>query len=434
MSVWLIVGVVVFSFWANLPKVSGAPLFVRENVKTITGLFPLRLGLDLQGGTECVLQAKMEGIPSDSRDSALESAQQVIEKRVNLYGVSEAVVQTSRVGENRRILVELPGATAIQDPCSSIGQTALLDFREELATASATSAEASQSAQFTLENTKATGLTGQDLKKAAVAFGSTGTNTGPQVQLEFTTEGSQKFADITKRNVSKHLAIFLDNQFIEAPVVSQEILGGSAVINGQFTAQTAKDLSIKLNAGALPIALETLSTNTIPATLGTESVHKSILAAVIGVLTVMIFMVVYYGWYGLIADLALLLYILISMAVMRTGLFLIPPVTLSLAGIAGFILSIGMAVDANILIFERMKEEQRSGKSGKTVLNLGFSRAWSSIRDSNISSLITAAILITFGTSVVRGFAITLALGVLVSMFSAIMITKTLLKLLPKFN
>lgn len=422
---WLIIILTLLVVWINLPPqgvLSGLP-FINK--------FPVKLGLDLEGGTELVLRTKMESVAREDRDTALESARQVIEKRVNLYGVSEAVVQSSKLGEERRILVELPGVKDVSTAVNLVGQTAQLEFRELSATASA---EATSSALISLENTVATGLTGRDLKKAQVTFGSSGKNAGPQVAIEFTAEGSEKFAAVTKRNIGKPLAIFLDSQPVEAPTVQQEIIGGSAVITGSFTAEAAKNLSIQLNAGALPVSIEILQQRLIGATLGRESIQKSLIAGVIGIVLVMVYMVAYYGLYGLIADLALIIYTLLVLAVFRTGLFIMPPITLTLAGIAGFILSIGMAVDANILTFERMKEEFRSGKSGKKALEVGFLRAWTSIRDSNVSSMITASILLVFGTSVVRGFAVTLLIGVLVSMFSAIIITRTLLRLLPRFK
>ena len=422
---WLIMVLTLLAVWINLP-----PLGVLSGIPFINK-FPVKLGLDLEGGTELVLRTKMESVAREDRDTALESARQVIEKRVNLYGVSEAVVQSSKLGEERRILVELPGVKDVSTAVNLVGQTAQLEFRELLATASA---EATSSAVITFENTVSTGLTGKDLKKAQVTFGSSGTKAGPQVAIEFTAEGSEKFAAVTKRNIGKPLAIFLDSQPVEAPTVQQEIIGGSAVITGSFTAEQAKNLSIQLNAGALPVSIEILQQRLIGATLGRESIQKSLMAGVIGIALVMVYMVAYYGLYGLIADLALIIYTLLVLAVFRTGLFIMPPITLTLAGIAGFILSIGMAVDANILTFERMKEEFRSGKTGRKALEAGFSRAWTSIRDSNVSSMITAGILLVFGTSVVRGFAVTLLIGVLVSMFSAIIITRTLLRLLPRFK
>ncbi|MFA5932830.1 MAG: protein translocase subunit SecD [Microgenomates group bacterium] len=398
---------------------------------SITGRFPIKLGLDLQGGTELILQTDMSKIAASDRDNALESARQIIERRVNLYGVSESVVQSSKLGDQRRILVELPGVKDSSSAANLVGKTALLEFREIPATAAA---EASKSGIPILAFAEPTGLTGADLKKSTVTFGSGGTKAGPQVSIEFTNIGAQKFGEITKRNVGKPLAIFLDGSPVSAPIVEQEILGGSAVISGNFTSTEAKNLSIQLNAGALPVPIEIIKQHSIGASLGNESVQRSLMAGFIGITTVIIFMIAYYGIYGILADVALIIYTLLVLAIFRTGLFLIPPVTLTLAGIAGFILSIGMAVDANILTFERMKEELRSGKTGKLAMETGFNRAWTSIRDSNVSSLITATILYVFGTSVVKGFALTLAIGVLVSMFSAIVVTRTILRMLPRFK
>lgn len=456
---WLIIILTLLAVWISLPSPipNKLNLFGKEinleslNEKNLTvkvggrdinlnflapgnllGKFSLRLGLDLQGGTELVLQTQMEGINSSDRDTALDAARRVIERRVNFFGVSEAVVRTSKIGEERRILVELPGVKDMETAVGLVGKTAQLEFREMEATPSA---EATSSALLQILNSKSTGLTGADLKRAQVTFGSSqGGRSGPQVAIEFTPDGANKFAEITKRNVGKQLPIFLDGQPISAPVVETEIIGGSAVISGQFTSEEAKNLAIQLNAGALPVPIKILQQRQIAPTLGVESINKSVVAGAIGLLAIMFFMVAYYGLYGLIANIALAIYTLLSLVIFKTGLFILPPVTLTLAGIAGFILSIGMAVDANILTFERMKEELRSGKTGKLALQAGFNRSWTSIRDSNISSLITATILYAFGTSVVKGFALTLSIGVLVSMFSAITVTRTFLRLLPRFS
>ncbi len=397
--------------------------------------FPLKLGLDLQGGTQLVLETDMTNLPNEDRDNALDSAKEVIEKRVNLFGVSEAVVQSSKVGDSRRILVDLPGIKDMNQAQELVGKTALLEFREQNATAAA---EATQSAFFipTFENTSPTGLTGKDLKKAQVTFGGNNqqitAGSAAEVAIEFNSEGSQKFAEITRRNVGKPLAIFLDDMPVTWPNVNQEILGGNAVITGNFTPEAAKSLAVQLNAGALPVPIKVVEQRSIGASLGQESINKSLVAGIIGLLSVIIYMIAYYGFLGVIAAVALIIYSLFTIAIFRTGLFLIPPITLTLAGIAGFILSIGMAVDANILIFERMKEERRWGKTSKQALDLGFKRAWSSIRDSNISSLITASILYGMGTGSIKGFAITLAIGVLVSMFTAITVTRTILRIFIK--
>lgn len=456
---WTVIFVVVISLLAlliNIPKtiplsftipaIAGVTKEVRVQ-KVLPGFNPeftigkfhftkdlsFKKGLDLEGGTSVTLRANMQDIPSPQRDAALASAKEVIERRINYFGVSEPVIQTSKVNNEYRIIVEIPGITDVNQAVSLIGQTAKLTFWESGTPVSSSSAEASASAstiplgipQLLGPNAKQTDLSGSDLQSSVVSFDR---NTGrPQVQLTFTSDGAKKFADITTRNAGNIVAIALDNQIIEAPRVSEPITGGNAVISGTFTTDQAKQLSIQLNAGALPISLSVLEQRGIGATLGQSSLLKSLFAGVLGFLVIVIFMCSLYGRLGFIASLALLVYTLITLA-----LFRLVPVTLTLAGIAGFILSIGIAVDANILIFERMKEEMRLGKSHETAVRIGFSRAWSSIRDSNIASLITSGVLYYFGTGMVRGFALTLALGVLVSMFSAITVTRTFLRLFYK--
>ena len=425
---WFIILVILAAIFIDLPK-----LPANYPISNFLGKLPLKLGLDLQGGTQLVLETQMDKIDSQDRDIALESAKEVLERRVNLYGVSEAVVQSSKVGEKRRIIVELPGLKDATAAANLVGKTAQLDFRELPATLSAQEAEATKSGVPLIFLSRETGLTGADLKKAQVTFGASGgTTSGPQVAIEFTEEGAKKFADITKRNIEKPLAIFLDGQPISSPTVQQEILGGNAVITGQFTTDEAKNLAIQLNAGALPVPIKIIEQRSIGPTLGQESVNKSLIAGVIGLLTVAVYMVAYYGILGLVADLALIIYTIVVLAIFKTGLFVLPPITLTLAGIAGFILSIGMAVDANILIFERMKEELRWGRTKVMAQDYGFKRAWSSIWASNVSSLLTAAILYGMGSSLIRGFAVTLAIGVLVSMFTAIIVTKTMLRMITK--
>jgi preprotein translocase subunit SecD len=397
--------------------------------------------LDLEGGTSITLKADMKGVPADQQENALDSAKSVIEKRVNFFGVSEPIVRTSKVNKDYRIIVELPGVTDLNQAVQLVGKTAKLSFWAASGTASAsaqpilTASNAAQIAsssgvplgilQLLGPNAKKTNLTGADLQQSTVGFDqSTGK---PQVSLSFSPNGAKKFADITKQNVGKIVAIALDDQVVEAPRVNEPIFGGSAVITGNFTTESAKTLQIQLNAGALPVSLSVLQQSATGATLGQNSLQKSLFAGFIGFLVIVAFMIFLYGRLGFIASLALIVYTLIVLT-----LFRLIPVTLTLAGIAGFILSIGVAVDANILIFERMKEEMRRGISHESAIDLGFSRAWPSIRDSNISSLITSGILYYFGTAVVRGFAFTLALGVLVSMFSAIVVTRTFLRIFYK--
>lgn len=380
-------------------------------------------GLDLQGGTSITLRANMKNVAQGDRQNALDLAQTVIENRVNLYGVSEPVIQTVVTNGDYRLVVELPGVSA-QQAQQLVGTTAQLSFWEQ-ATSSALNVPNGIPVTALGNYFKETNLTGKDLKSAAVVFDP---NTGaPQVQLNFTSLGTKKFSDITSRDVGKVLAIVLDNQVVSAPVVNQAINSGNAVISGSFTTDQAKTLSIELQAGVLPVSLSTLATQTIGATLGQDALSKSLFAGILGFAIVVVFMIILYGRLGVIASVALALYTLFVLTI-----FKLIPVTLTVAGIAGFILSIGMAVDANILIFERLKEELRLGKPLSLAMELGFSRAWSSIRDSNISTLITSSVLFAFGTGIVRGFAVTLAIGVVVSMFSAIVVTRTLIRVFYK--
>lgn len=387
--------------------------------------FPFERGLDLQGGTSITLKADMTKIKSADRDNALETAKSVIERRINFLGVKEPVVQTARTNGDYRIVVDLPGVNVAQ-AIQLVGTTAQLTFWEPVASSSGLVVPVqflpAGIAQTLGPYAAPTDLSGSDLQGANVTFDN---KTGsPQVQLLFTSSGTKKFADITSRNVGKRVAMVLDSVVLEAPTVNEPILTGDAVISGGFTSETAKQLSIQLRAGSLPAPLHVLQQQSVGATLGEGSLEKSLLGGIIGFLVIVIFMVFLYGNLGVIASAALVLYALLTLAV-----FKVIPVTLTLAGIAGFILSIGMAVDANILIFERMKEEMREGKSRKVAIELGFSRAWTSIRDSNIATLITSAVLYQFGTGIVRGFAFTLALGVLISMFSAIVVTRTFLRM-----
>lgn len=389
-----------------------------------------RKGLDLEGGTSITLKADMKDVASDQRDAALESAKDVIERRVNFFGVAEPVVQTAKVGNEYRVIVEIPGVTDVNQAVDLIGQTAKLTFWEEGPVASDAALTATPSANLPLgataylgPNPKRTNLSGNDLEQARVTFDP---NDGaPAVELLFTSAGSKKFADITTRNVGKLVAMVLDDVVIEAPSVDEPITQGNAIIRGSFTTETAKQLAVQLNAGALPVELSVLEQRAIGATLGEQSMQKSLFAGIIGFAVIIIFMVALYGKLGVVASVALGIYTLLVLA-----LFRLIPVTLTLAGIAGLILSIGIAVDANILIFERMKEEMRKGKPRNVALELGFSRAWDSIRDSNVASLITSLILYLNGTGSVRGFALTLAIGVLVSLFSAITVTRTFLRFL----
>jgi preprotein translocase subunit SecD len=374
----------------------------------------LKRGLDLAGGARLTFQADMSNLSSSDRDSALESLRGIIERRVNLYGVSEPIIQTSKVGGNYRVIFELAGVTDVSQAIDLVGKTAQLTFREE--------AVGTDSGSFAT----LTDLSGRDLKIAKPAFKS---DTGePIIELTFNSDGARKFESLTKKNLGKRLAIFLDDQLLMAPTIQSEISGGQAIITGNFTAAQTKQFAILLNSGALPAPVHLIEQRVVGATLGQESIDKSLVAGIVGLAVVVLFMIGRYGKLGLFADLALVIYALLVMA-----LFKLIPVTLTLAGIAGFILSIGMAVDANILIFERMREEIRWGKTKLAAIELGFSRAFPSIRDSNASSLITCVILYWFGTGSVRGFAVTLAIGILVSLFTAITATRTFLRLAERY-
>jgi preprotein translocase subunit SecD len=435
---WLIVGLTILALFINLPKISNFnfanktfnfdPNSIFASLK-INKVLTFREGLDLKGGTSLVLRADMKNIASDRKSNALNSAKTVIENRVNLFGVSEPLVQTSVTNNDYRIIVEIPGITDVNQIRALVGTTAQLSFWEEI---SSSSAKLGSPDIINANGTyfKKTNLTGSDLKQTSVGFSQ---NTGkPEVQLVFNSSGAQKFAEITQRTVQKRLAIVLDNQIIEAPVVNQVIEGGNAVIEGNFTSDEANQLSTELNAGALPVPLTILSSSIIQPTLGSESLIKSLFAGLLGFIIIIIFMTVLYRKLGAIASLALTLYTLFVLAIFKLSSVTPYGITLTLSGIAGFILSIGMAVDANILIFERMKEEIRQGKPHEIAIELGFSRAWTSIRDSNISTLITSFVLYEFGTGMVKGFALVLAIGVLVSMFSAIVVTRTFLRLIYK--
>lgn len=392
----------------------------------------VKLGLDLQGGTDLTLRADMGGIPEDQKDEALEAAREVIERRVNLYGVAEAVIQTSKVGGDHRIIVQLPGVKNIEEAKNLVGQTAKLEFREFIKEEDANSFAVAQVPPATLENTKETGVSGKDLKNARVDIAPGASGQGPSepvVAFELKSESAGKFGELTKRLLQKPLLIFLDDQFVSGPTVNSQITNEGQITLGQGApAAAARQLATQLKAGALPVKkIDIISERTVGATLGQESVNRSLVAGLVGLAVVGVFMIFFYHIPGILAVAALGIYTLISLA-----LFKLVPVTLTLAGIAGFILSIGMAVDANILIFERMKEELRAGRTRKQAIEIGFSRAWNSIRDSNVSSLLTTAILFYFGTGQVRGFALTLALGILVSMFTAIMVTRNFLRFVYK--
>ena len=385
---------------------------------------PFKLGLDLSGGTQLVYKADLSALQGGDVADSLAALRDTIERRVNLFGVSEPIVQTQHVSAaisgvaEDRLIIELPGVTDTQKAIQLIGQTPVLEFRMLKPGADLSQATASTTVDQLFENAS---ITGKDLASAELQFQGQGI-AEPVVVLHFNAHGAELFANLTKNNIDRIFGIFLDGQPISTPVIREAIPNGTAVISGSFSPDTAKELARNLNYGALPVPIELQYTQTVSGTLGAAAVQDGVMAAVWGVGAVIIFMLVWYRLPGLLAGLALLVYIVISLA-----LFQMIPVTMTAAGIAAFILSIGMAVDANVLIFERMKEEMRSGKHISEAIHDGFGRAWPSIRDSNISSMITAVILFWFGTSLIKGFALVFGLGVLVSMFTAITVSRTFL-------
>ncbi|HCX45458.1 TPA: protein translocase subunit SecD [Patescibacteria group bacterium] len=374
-----------------------------------------RLGLDLTGGSHLVYEVDLSKVKGVDQTIVLDGLRDVIEKRVNLFGVSEPQVYLSKSGDSQRLIVELAGVKDVKEAIKQIGLTPLLYFAEIT-----TPLEEGGEAQYV-----PTELTGRYISGAQLTFDQV--TRSPQISLSFNKEGSKLFADVTGRNVGKPVAVFLDNNLITAPVVQERIAGGQAQITGQFSIQEAKELVGRFNAGALPAPINLINQQTIGASLGADSLQKTLYAGLVGTLILIAFMILYYKGFGFVASLALLVYMIITLAIFK--LF---GITLTLAGIAGFILSIGMAVDANILIFERTKEEIKKGSSKTTAISEGFKRAWPSIRDSNVTTIITAVILYYFTSGFVQGFALALLVGVVVSMFSAITVTRSFLNTIIK--
>ena len=389
---------------------------------------PYRLGLDLSGGTRLIYEADLNQVAVNDRESAMNGLRDVIERRVNLFGVSEPRVEVVKVGDSYRLSVELAGIKDINQAIEMIGETPYLEFREQRSeeeTNKILEEQKNNNPEYLLVNpyfvSSEPQLTGQYLKSAKLDFDP---NTyEPVVSLEFNEEGAKIFSQLTQENIGKVLAIYLDGQPISLPVVQEQINEGKAQITGKFTADEAKKLVESLNAGALPVPITLISQQSIGALQGEFFLKLSIKAGIIGLIVVIIFMIFIYGKLGLFASLALIIYTILNLTI-----FKLIPVTLSLSGIAGFILSIGMAVDANILIFERYREEIKLGLNKKRAIEEGFRRAWPSIRDSNVSSIITCLVLYNFTSSMVKGFSLTLLIGVLTSMFTAITISRSFLK------
>ncbi|MCD8485161.1 protein translocase subunit SecD [Candidatus Woesebacteria bacterium] len=392
---------------------------------------PLQYGLDIQGGTQVTLEVDMSSIPEADRETALTSAVEVIRRRVDLYGVAETNIRTAVFQDQYRIVVELPGIDQPETALQLIGQTAQLQFQEFQYEESTSSAdlESEEATPSVTGQFVATGLGGDQLSRATVQFSP---QTGePVVNLEFSAEGADLFAEITERNLNQPLAIALDDQIITAPIVNQAIYGGQAQISGQFSVEEAETLATQLNAGALPVPIEIVEQTTIGPTLGQTSLEKSVFAGMVGLVLVAFFMIFLYGWSGFLAVIGLLAYGIITLA-----LYKLIPVTLTLPGVAGLMLSIGMAVDANILTFERMKEELRANKPWNRVIKDGFGRSWDSIKDANLATLSICFILFNpfewgflHTSGPVRGFALTLALGIGVGLFTGVFFSRILLQL-----
>ncbi len=397
---------------------------------------PFKLGLDLQGGSHLVYEADLSKVEADGRGEAMQGLRDVIERRVNLFGVGEPVVRVQEQAGSQRLIVELPGVKNVQEAIDAIGETPYLEFKKErpeeereamLAEIEQLETMETEEAQARIEEIWAanpyflpTSLTGQYLNKAEIQFDQT--TFEPRVVLEFDKEGTELFKEITSDNINKRIAIYIDDTVISAPVVREAIPNGVASITGEFSIEEAKELARNLNAGALPVPIGLISQKTVGPTLGKVSLDKSLKAGLLGFFLIIVFMILFYRLSGILASLALIIYISILLA-----LFKIIPVTLTLAGIGGVILSLGMAVDANVLIFERIREELKRERSFQGALTIGFSRAWPSIRDSNLTTLLVAFIMFFFGTSFVKGFALTLSVGIIVSMFSAMFVTRTFL-------
>jgi protein-export membrane protein SecD len=391
---------------------------------------PFRLGLDLSGGTHLLYKADTAALGESDPTEAMDVLRSVIERRVNLFGVSEPTVQTqtSTIATGtteHRLSVELPDITDVGQAITLIGQTPFLEFKVQSDAPQKITVGKNGVVNLKQEdNFVVTGLTGKYLSKAILEFNQ---NTGePTVSLQFNDEGSKLFEDITRTHVGKVVAIYLDNEVISAPVVREAITGGKAQISGSFTPAEARALVGRLNAGALPVPISLISTETIGATLGGKAVTAGAHAAMIGFILVAIFLIIWYRIPGIIATISLAMYVIITLLLYR---FI--PVTLTAAGIAGFIISIGMAVDATILVFERAREERKRGSNIHDSFENGFGRAWTSIRDANIASLIIGGILYGVGTTLMKGFALTFIVGVLISMITALTITRILLRAMP---
>ncbi|MFA5942765.1 MAG: protein translocase subunit SecD [Candidatus Paceibacterota bacterium] len=400
--------------------------FVWSTETDPTSSYRFKLGLDLAGGTELVYKADMSQTAPGDQAEALSALQGVIERRVNLFGVAEPLVQTEQASAlsgttDNRLIVALPGVTDINAAVAALGETPTLEFRLASTTTVGTTTQVGY---------VSTGLTGRYLASAALQFGSGATAglAAPQVLINFNDEGAKLFEKITSENIGQTLAIFLDGQPISTPVIQEAIPGGQATISGRFTATEARDLVRNLNFGALPVPISLESSSAVGPTLGAAAINAGVMAGIIGFAIVALFMIAWYRLPGLVAAIALVEYLVFMLAVIK-----VIPVTLTASGIAGLIISVGMAVDANVLIFERTKEELREGKEPREAVHIGFGRAWTAIRDGHLTMLISGGILFWLGTSIVQGFALVFVLGVLASFISAVSLSRIfLLAIVPE--
>ena len=436
LTIVVILVIILIAVWIDLPNTPGIPGIDRK-IET-------RLGLDLVGGVQALLEADLPAEQEISSE-AMQTARTIVENRVNALGTTEALVQQAG---DRRIVVEIPGETDPETALATLKQTGLLEFvdfsslsAQEAITLVGTKIQTDFATESSVQSTQPISptqespvyhsvMTGSALKTVSVT--SAQLTNEPEVAFELTADGAQTFKNFTTANVGRVLAIVLDKEVISTPTINEPITDGQGVIQGNFTIESANTLAVQLRYGSLPIPLKIVETRTVGPTLGQDSLRKSMLAGIIGVSIVVLFMALYYRLPGLVAIFAIFVYALVAFA-----LFRFIPITLTLPGIAGFLLSTGSALDANILIFERLKEELRGGQTLRQAVKLGWERAWPSIRDSNIATLITCAILFwfgnTFGATIVKGFSLTLALGVAVSLFSAILVTRTALSLVIEY-
>lgn len=441
---WVIVGITIISLVLNFPRklpikihfanINWEHTLYRPEFKFKVGNstfgkdLDLKYGLDLAGGSSLSFNVDTSKIPTENLTQALDSLKGNIERRINLFGVSETTVKINKQQDQYRLQVELPGVENINDAINLLGTTAQLSFKGEVEIAP----EATASATIYDLFSKDTGINGSHLRRSSVEINPN--NSKPEVSLEFNEEGTKLFSQATKDLLNKRIAIFIDDYPITAPTVQTVITDGKASISGNFDSKSAKELSAQLNAGALPLPISIIQQSQVGATLGQDSLNKGILAGVVGLVLVSLFMIANYGKLGLIADIGLIIYGLITLSLYR-----LIPITLTFPGIVGFILSIGMAVDSNILIFERVKEEGRKGKDWNMALETAFGRAWDSIKDANACTIITGFILFNpfnwsfLSTSgMIRGFAITLILGIFVGIFTGVFVTRNLLRVFAK--